>query len=223
MPSRTAFFENMNDYYQEIKTEIDTYLQNKNYEEALFVIKKELEMPYIPSEFETYLIQTKKDIIFLLNENKKDSEESLETLLNQMLHGKPQVQLMAVSKLINHNLRSCVNEIKEYFSKQPLPEAVLLLIDALAEQEIQEEFTVKKNGIEYTFYGDSITPVSKSEGFLKANEELNKLYDKNPSMLQIARKVLVNKAYQYLPLSYEIEEVDQLLEEVQKEVNELFQ
>ena len=213
----------MNDYFQEIKTEIEAYLQNKNYEEALFLIKKELQMPYIPVEFETYLNQIKKDIIFQINENKKESDVPLETLLQQMLHGKPQVQLLAVSKLINHNLRSCVNEIKEYFSKQPLPEAVLLLIDAIAEQEIQQEFTVRKNGIEYTFYGDSVTPVSKSEGFLKANEELSKIYAKNPSMLQIARKVLVNKAYQYLPLSYESIEVDSLLDDVQKEVDEMFQ
>lgn len=213
----------MSDYYDELKQEITTLILDKKFDEALFLVKKELQMPYIPSEFESFLLQTKKDLIYSISDNQKEMEESLDSLFNKLFSGKPQLELYAVSKLCDRNLRVCIKEIQDYFSKQPTPEAMALLIDAIAEQEIDEEFTIVKNGVEYSFYGDAITPVSKSKGFLLADKKLSELYVKEPSLLQLAKKILIHKAYRYLPLSYEEIEVDSLVQEIQEELDELFQ
>ena len=61
------------------------------------------------------------------------------------------------------------------------------MIEGLAEQEISDEFTLIKNGVEYTFWSDDIIPVHKSEGFLKAQSYLK---DWLEMIIQISMKWL---------------------------------
>ena len=97
-----------------------------------------------------------------------EKEWTLSEILDQLLHGREKGQLAAAAKLTERNLRNCTAELQTYLSRDPLPEAASLIIDSLAEQEVNEEFVYRKNGVEYTFWADAVTPVSASTGFRKA-------------------------------------------------------
>ena len=86
--------------------------------------------------------------------------------------------------------------------------------------KINDEFTLRRNGLEYTFYADEMVPVTKSKGFLKALDLLEIHYQKNPSLYQLAKSILIHKVYLFLPLTYEEYEADSLEKEVIEEVEE---
>ncbi len=211
----------MENYYNEVIDEIKKAIENGELEEADYLLKKELSMPYIPQDVEEALHKLKKDVAYAKSDKKDIREESLEDLLSKLSHGKAQSQLAAANALQERNLRSCVEEIQNYLEKDPCPEAAALIIEALAEQEIDDEFTLRKDGIEYTFYGDEVVPVTKSKGLLKTLDLLQDEYLKNPSMFQLAKSILIHKVYLYLPLSYEEEEANYLKEEIVQEIESL--
>lgn len=213
----------MNAYYTEFMENINDMIEKGQLQEAKFLIDKELELPYLPLDAEETLRKTQKDLVYAIADTKTIQEESLESLLSRLMHGKQAGQLYAAEKLADRNLRSITKQLQAYLQKDPLPEAAALIIDAIAEQEIQEEFVLRRNGLEYTFYGDSVTPVHKSEGFRAIMKELEEVYAKEPSTLQIARSILIHKAYLYLPLSYETSEVGSVVKEIQEEIEQLYE
>ncbi len=210
----------MENYYQEILEEIQQNLNDGNIDEAMYLIRKEKSMPYIPIEIENQLDSYWKECVFQMNEKKKVGEESIDDLLLD-LYGNGQAQLSAASKLIDRNIRSHVNEIQEWMRKDPLPEALALVIEAIAEQEVDETFEITLNGMEYTFDGDSVIPITKSEGFQIALQLIYSWLSSNPSLVEMCKTILVHKAYMYLPLSYEKEEAVNLALEVCDEVCDL--
>lgn len=211
----------MENYYNEIIDEIKNAIEKGEIEEADYLLKKELSMPYIPQDVETELYKLKKDIAYAKSDKRNIREESLEDLLSKLAHGKAQTQLAAANALQDRNLRSCIEDIQRYLEKDPCPEAAALIIEALAEQEIDDEFTLRKDGIEYTFFADEVVPVTKSKGLLKALDLLQDEYLKNPSMFQLAKSILIHKVYLYLPLSYEEEEAEYLKDDVISEIEDL--
>ncbi len=196
-------------YYDEIKTEIEQALDSGNLEEARFLLKREFSMPYIPEEAEQELRSLEGRLRYLESEQKDHVEKSMEHLLHQ-LKGRPASQLAAVNALAERNLRTVVPEIRDWLSKDPLPEAAAMMIELLAEQEIAEEFTIQKDGIEYEFCADAVTPVTRSEGFRIALAMMSSWLGKEPSLLEIAKTILVSKCYMALPLSYEVSEAKEL-------------
>ncbi|MCH4207092.1 MAG: DUF3196 domain-containing protein [Solobacterium sp.] len=208
-------------YYDEVIEEIRTAINDGKLEDASYLLKKELSMPYIPEEVEPQLRALMRDLAYAKSEKtKEDHEESLDTLLHK-LKGRPQTQLGAAESLSERNLRVCINEIKDYLGKDPQPEAAALLIEAIAEQEIGEEFILIRDGLEFTFWGDALTPVIKSEGFLKAVRLLDSWYEKEPDLKEMARTLVIHDAYLYLPLSYEADEALPLAEKTAKQVSDM--
>jgi len=211
----------MESYYEEIIEEIRDCIKRKEYETALSLVNKELSMPYIPAEAEEIFLQLKKDAIFSLSLKERDTEESTESLLRK-LKGKPQSQLYAVSKLTDRNLHGCIDEIRDYLAKDPCVEAAALLVEGMYRQNINDEFVWMKDGVEYTFWVDSITPVEESEGFLEAMHFLDEwLSNDQPAMYELARKMLIHEAYCFLPLSYEADEGRDLAEMILKNISEM--
>ncbi len=211
----------MSNYYDEVLEEIRSFIQQKKYDDADFLLKKELQMPYIPLDVEDKLKKLKREVNYQRSENRQIHEQSLESLLNQ-LKGKPKSQLAAASVLIERNLRTCLPEIKDYLSKDPVPEAAVLLVEALAEQEISDEFVLIKNGVEYTFWSDDIIPVHKSEGLLTANAYLKDwLENDHPDFYEMAKTLLIHEVYTFLPLSYDKDEGEFLALEMLRQVSEM--
>ena len=197
-------------YYTEILEEIREALRSDKAEEALFLIEKELRMPYIPPETETELRSLLADAKAAVSNAKERGEKSLESLLRG-LRGNDVPQLAAAANLGTRNLRACIDEIRYYLSHDPCPEAAALIVEAIAEQEIGEEFTYNRNGMIYEFWGDSVIPCAESEGYLKADRCLREwLENDNPSMLEMCRMMLTHEVFMLLPLSYEEDEGQEL-------------
>lgn len=211
----------MTGYYDEILEEIKNLMKEGRTEEAFFTVEKELRMPYIPLEYEEQFNRIRKDLIALKKENEESREASLYTLLKQ-LRGSDSEQLQAAARLGERNLREIIPEIKAYFSDDPCPEAAAVLIEAIAEQEISEDFTYCRDGVTYEFFGDSVTPCSESGGFLKGLACLEEwVANDNPSMFAMCKTLLIRKVYMFLPLSYEAEEGEDLALNILQEVSEL--
>jgi hypothetical protein len=204
-------------YYDEVLNEIRCAIAEGSQEEAAFLLKRELSMPYIPSEIEEQLLALQKDLRYQTSGQKEKGELSTEALLRR-LKGKPESQLRAVSALCDRNLRSITAELRDWLSKDPQPEAASLLIDALAEQEVPEEFTIVRNGVEYSFFADAVTPVAKSGGFREALRLIGLWLAKDPSLTEMARSILVQRCYLALPLSYELQEGAELASSCIQEV-----
>ena len=211
----------MTNYYDEILMEIENLIKEGKYGDANFLVQKELNMPYIPIDVEQKLKSFKRELNYHLSDEKEIREDSLDSLLRK-LKGKPKSQLAAASILITRNLRECLLEIKDYLSKDPCPEAAALLIEGLAEQEISDEFTLIKNGVEYTFWSDDIIPIYKSAGFLKAQSYLKDwLENDHPDFYEMAKTLLIHEVYLFLPLSYDEDEAEDLALAMLKQVSDM--
>lgn len=207
----------MSNYYDEILQEIKELIDAKEYEQAYSLLRKEKSMPYIPSDIEPKLDALLKDVRFYLTDKKNNTESNLDDLLEQ-LKGNATEQLLACNELSKKNLRDCIQEIHDYLESDPFEEAAAILVENIAEQQIQEEFTWIKDDVEYTFYGDSITPCSESKGFLKALDLIQEWFNKNPDMLEMAKTLLIHEVFIFLPLSYEEEDATSLAYDVSEEV-----
>ncbi len=211
----------MEDYYREILDEIDSLMKEDRLQQAFSLLEKELEMPYIPPEAEEKMQKMRKDLIYRMAEDREQYELSLDALLKR-LKGKPQTQLAAAAALSERNLRSCYLEINDWLSKDPQPEAAALIIEAIAEQEINEEFTLMKNGVEYTFWGTDVIPVAHSKGFHKAMKLLEEwIGSDHPDLFEMCRTVLIHEVYLFLPLSYDEQEGEELALSVLDQVSAL--
>lgn len=209
-------------YYDEVTVRIEKDLKEGRLDEAVFLLRQELSMPYVPQEVEAKLRQLQKEAAGQQAARREAGELPLTQLL-EMLQGSPEQQLQAASKLTERNLRECTEEIRTFLAHHPQPQAASLLIDALGQQEVPEEFTYVQDGVEYVFAGDAVVPVARSAGFLKAMGLLEKMLAKNPGALQLARGILIRRAYALLPLSMEEEEGEEEALAAVKEVAESLQ
>jgi len=210
----------MTGYYDEVLDEIRALLAEGKAEEALYLIRKEEEMPYLPADFEQQLKRLKKEAVFLKADQKEERIRPLSQILG-MLKGSSESQLAAASQISDYNLRECTEELREYLQKDPQPEASALIIDALAAQEINEEFTLLRDGLEYIFWAEAVTLVMLSDVSLEALTILEECAGRNPAIHEMARSVLVHEAYLALPVSYIKEEAEYLAMDALKEVSSL--
>ena len=124
-----------------------------------------------------------------------------------LLEGDAQQQMKAVTNLCSRNLREFLPEISRYLAHEPCPEAAALLIEALQEQDVSEEFTLVKDGVDYVFWPQEVTPVAESEGFAQALRLLGEwLSNDHPDYYEMCRTLLIHDCYVFLPLSYEAAE-----------------
>lgn len=208
-------------YYDEILDEINELIAHNENEDALFLIEKELRMPYVPADFEAKILNLKRELTAKKNEEKEAGEIPLETLL-KLLRGDEMSQLKAASALGERNLRQIIPEIRHYLSHDPCPEAAALIIEAIAEQEINEDFTYVNDGVTAEFFGDSVIPCSESGGFREALRLLEQwVGNDNPSMFAMCKTLLIRRVYMFLPLSYEASEGSDLALDILEEVSGL--
>ena len=74
----------MENYYKEILDEIGGLLEKGEAEEASFLLKKELNMPYIPMDVEEKLKQYEKEVRYQLSMRHEKGERSFDELLHML-------------------------------------------------------------------------------------------------------------------------------------------
>jgi hypothetical protein len=193
----------MSNYYDDIVKEIQAAADAGSYAEALALIKRELDMPYVPRDTETALKRIRQDIRYAQSDAQPVHEKTTGDLLDD-LKKDDRTQLSAAGVLAGRSLRECIAPVQEYLQNNPCPEAAALLVDALAQQGVNDEFVWNKSGVEYTFWPDCVTPVAASAGFQEALQDLEDwLAQDNPTVYAMCRQMLIHEAYLFLPLSYD--------------------
>lgn len=211
----------MANYYDEVLEEIKDLMKKGNSTEAMAIVKRELNMPYVPLDTEAELKKLKKDLQYQISERSGGTEVSLDVLLER-LKGTPEEQLSAAASLSKRSLRECTGEIQVWLKSDPLEQAGALIVEAIAEQAIGEEYTWNRKGVEYTFFGDGLIPAAESKGFLEAQKLLEDwLSNDRPDLYEMTRTLLIQEVYLFLPLSYEEGEGESLALENLEQVSQM--
>lgn len=197
-------------YYEVLIAEITDNLQQSKLTEAKILLEAELAMPYIPLDIENKLLQLQDELRLLQALPIKQqyfSEEELE----MKLEGSNEEQLTAIEYLSQRNLRDYLELIRKFFkdSKQRIIENVL--IDALIRQGLQEEFSLLRDGIEYSFIPALLELPGETAAFQQAYQLLLDWFESdNPSLLMMATELLLYQLYWVLPEAYEEDEAELL-------------
>lgn len=191
-------------FYDEIEMEIQALMDKKDYDEAKRIIDNELKMPYVPASFEERMKAYLNEIKAL----KKDSPKilSAEDIING-LKGNDAMQLQAITALNQVNCRQFTEEIQSYFDTKPHPNLQALLIDTLIDQQLMDEFTVKKEDVEITFMPRYVEKPADTDGFVEAEKCFENWFgNDDPSFVELCRQYLIQETFLMLPLAYEEDE-----------------
>lgn len=194
----------MENYYQEILTEVEKLLGLEQLEKAQQLIRTELQMPYIPFDVEKQLKQWQIDLNEKLeNYRKKDLDVEM---IEKYLNGSQEQQLIAVEQLDEKDLRKYTDVIESYLCNHPSRYAASLLIDSCIRQEINKEMRIQKNGEFILFNPLKCLKVEESHGFLEALQLLREWFEsEDPSFLKMCTTLLFQSCFEYLPLNYQEE------------------
>lgn len=203
-------------YYEETLEKINKYLNENKIDDALKLIEKELEAPYLPKEFNDELVR-------LYKENRKIESFKLDDdNLEEYLYSTYEKQLIAVNYLDKKNLRDYIDICNKYLCSDGFINAKVLLIDSLIRQEIGEEISMINEGMEYNFIPKYLLPVEESDGYLSAKKYLQDIYLKEPSKLKMSMDLLYKELILNLPINMIAEEGIILAKKIEEYINKAF-
>jgi len=206
-------------YYDEVISKIEKTIKNEEYDEASFLIKQELNVPYVPKEIENKLKNLLENIKeYLIKPSKEISDE----LIIDYLHSSNDKQIIAISSLIKKNLRNYLDLINEYLCSEGFINCKVVLVDELIRQEINEEIKMNANGMEYTFIPKYLLVPEESDAYIYALEILKDEYMKEPSKLELAKQLLYKDLLMSLPINLIDEEGKLLAKEIIKYIDAAF-
>lgn len=193
----------MSDYYSDCIQEIRLLIDANQIEDALFKIKQELQMPYIPSEVEEQLTELLRDIQHEGFGSKTLSDEEI----LEHLHGSETMQLLAIKELSERNLRKYLDWIQGAFDDSKSDLVTISLIELCIEQQLNEEYHLVKDGLEIDFVPSTCELPYDCEGVQKCFEILKEwLENENPSLLNLCEQCALKESYLHLPFSIDEEE-----------------
>ena len=205
-------------YYDEILLQLQDLLAEKDYEKALRIIDNELELAYVPRDFEEKLLEYRQEIRKQMPSKRELSSEEIEAFL----HGDEDHQLIAVDALHKLNLRQYLFLIRDYLKSDGFINAKVLLIDSLIEQGIEGFFEVNRDGKIITFEPQKMPRCYESEAYLDAQELLNEYYLKEPSKLLLAKQLLYKEVLSALPHVPLKEEGASMASRIEKYIDDAF-
>ncbi|MBR3005576.1 MAG: DUF3196 family protein, partial [Erysipelotrichaceae bacterium] len=123
-------------YYDEILDRINELIEKGDKDNAVRMIKNELDMPYVPRDLEEKLSELLRKLDDEEHERPYVSDEQIESFLFK----DEQHQLLAVSALDKKNLRNEIPLCKRFLASKGSVNAKALLIDSLIRQEIDHQF-----------------------------------------------------------------------------------
>lgn len=182
-------------YYDEILQKIDELMDSKDYEQAKRIILNELDIAYVPRDFEEKLNDYLAKINTKTFKVKQVSDEDIETFLfEDQSH-----QLIAVDELNKRNLRDFDELVVKYLKEGSFKNAKVLLIDSLIRQSIDKEYTFIDGDSSITFNPSKLVCPEESKAYKKGQEVLSDYYLKEPSKFKMAMDLLFKEIMMSLP------------------------
>lgn len=202
-----------NSYYEEIVGQINSLIEKQEYQQAYKQLQHELEMPYIPKEYEGIFIELFKKCNAILHQPKVNQQSHLtqqeieKILLNPF---DEEIHLAIIADLKNYNIRNMLGVIEKYLKNSLFrDENKIHLLFALKEQGIDQQFMVKKNNGNFDL-NPKLMEKSEDNNLIKKVLKLldQFVYIDNPGLYQICLYVLDNYFYNLYPLILEKDKAD---------------
>lgn len=205
-------------YYDETIKKIEKLIKEKEYEEAKRLILNELDIAYVPKDFEEKLyelLQIVKDNSF------KETQLSDETIIDYLKSDETH-QLIAVNALNKKNLRDYIDLCEKYLCTNSFKNAKALLIESLINQEINHTFKYIDDDRELSFNPSELKPILEDENYKKCLAILQDTYMKEPSLLIMAEQLLYKEAMFMLPETISDDNIDNLVEKIVMFIKDAF-
>lgn len=200
---------NINTYYKDIISKVKKLINQKKYNDAIFILEDELEAPYIPIEFQTEL----EDMLISISADKNYFEG-----LNQIEHLNREQLLNRIfddnklnSSAIHLFFDRYSNNIHEkellffenvFVNRNLNNDEKTMLFEALAFQKINYNFKFYNRNVKEDF---EINPINtlifeQIPLFINAQKLINDLASKEPSLLNFCYNILFLIYKYYFPI-----------------------
>ncbi|WP_084040367.1 DUF3196 family protein [Williamsoniiplasma luminosum] len=178
-------------FYEELKQELELLKQQKDFSAALKLIEQELQMPYVPHEFEQYLINLKQEITSeMMSEQTRNQKQYDVKELIKMLNDEQDLasQALAIKALEHINVRPILTEIEHYLMNAIMPdENKTLILFILNAQQINQSVKMQKTNGFYTLNPMELQINQFNQNFDQVVLMIeNAIGNENPSISQIA-------------------------------------
>lgn len=161
---------------------------NKNID-ALLIIKNELDVPYVPKDFLSFLNEKQKEINIILSD-KSTKTLSYEEISNIDLVDEKTLITM-LSRLKEFNLNNLVNNFQNIFNNDKISSLTkTLLIATLSDYKLDCNFTIKKNDLLIKFNPKTVKDIRENENYNYLEKKLI-----NAASLTINEIDLVKRLY----------------------------
>lgn len=195
-------------YYDVVAIYVSILKELEEYEDAINIIVEELNMPYIPYEYETVFNAAYDELLLAKQEANAGSslyhqvfkEEEIESLLLKD-DVSEDLLYMAIDQLESMNIRYFVPAIRVFLkNKKKSGYIKSLLMDLMILQEIDEDMEVYKNGIVYDFNPSLSTHVLEQVAAIQIDQLLSdNIEDENPSLYLLCQQFLSLYLYTIYP------------------------
>lgn len=191
----------MNSYYQNILEEVLRLYTSGDYKEAQQAARKELEVPYVPADVQKQLEETISECSAHIEKPRASEADRLEA----WIHGTPSQKEKAVSALLHMNLRDYLPEVRMLLNdSELLQEFKGELIEALMEQNIEEEICMDKDGMQMCFVPSLISKSENDPVLGAARQYFDEwLSGSNAMTYDFACQLLHQEALEMRPLDFE--------------------
>jgi hypothetical protein len=135
-----------NNYYDEIIAQIKGLIDEKKWSDALFFVKTELNVPYVPTEIEDQLLDLQKLILIEATDAFGDSAKfNEETFVQDLKSDDKAIRIAALMHIERLNALKFTSEFQELFASSFSNDEKTLLLIQLQNQKIDFDFEITKN------------------------------------------------------------------------------
>lgn len=196
-----------NDYYQTIIVKINHLITEEKLSQAFDIVKEELQVAYIPQQYQDQLQKLHDEIVFNLNQEKNDSDvvtnfwtlAKITKTLNDWT--KQEQHATAFYFLQNYNVRLILPVITNYLLNPNITninKTSLLIL--LKNQNINQEFQVIKTHDNFVINPVKLLAWYDWKVYQQVNQLLEKIvYIDNPGLFQICHYLLNSYCESLMP------------------------
>lgn len=195
------------DYYQSIIVKINHLISEKKFVQAFDLVKDELQVAYIPQQYQEQLQNLHDEIIFNLNQEQKDSDmvtnfwtlSKITEVLNDWIQ--QEEHPTAFYFLQNYNVRLILPVIVNYLLNPNITSAnKTRLLILLKHQNINQEFQVTKIHGNFVINPTKLVAWYDWKVYQQVNQLLEKVvYVENPGLFEICHYLLNNYFESLMP------------------------
>ena len=211
-------------FYDEQILKIKKTIKRKKISSSTWFVNQELNMPYIPEEYETKFNKLHFDIDRKIKPDAQlvdvSLEEAEETLFKD---GSIESIIQLITKIKKLNINKYLNLLLKYLV---LPtgndSAKSIIIFILKENKIDGEFKIVKNNREITFRPSKLIHTDEKENFKWGEAIIDKEFNKEISKLNMAHKIYFTKIFNLEPFPYDKNLIEKTAQNAIAQVNNAF-